>query len=59
MANFDTIICHHVYRERNGAADKLSKEGLELEQGVWKILETTDREHYEYYHRPFLDIRHA
>ena len=37
MEKFDTITCHHVYRERNSDANKLSKEGLRMEQGAWKI----------------------
>ena len=56
METFDSIIYRHVFRERNGEVDKLSKKRLELELGVWKILETTDREHYEYYHRNFMDL---
>ena len=56
METFDSIIYRHVFRERNGEVDKLSKKRLELELGVWKILETTDTEHYEYYPINFMDL---
>ena len=56
METFDSIIYQHVFRERNGEVDKLLKKRLELELGVWKILETTDTEHYEYYPINFMDL---
>ena len=32
-----------------------SKEGLNMEAGMWKFLELRDAEVYEFYHRPFID----
>ena len=57
MANFDSIICCHVYRERNAEADNLLNKGILTEQGTWKISETNGGEVYEFYHRPFLEPR--
>ena len=55
LSNFDVITCKHVYRERNEEAYRLSKAGLNLELGTWKILETKDAEVYDFFHRPFID----
>ena len=55
LSNFDSITFKHVYRERNEEADRLSKAGLNLAMGTWKILETKDTEVYEFFHRPFID----
>ena len=32
----------HVYRELNAIVDSLSKEGVQLEVGVWLVLESKD-----------------
>ena len=37
-------------------ADRLSKEGISLAWGTWKIRGKKETEVYEYYHRPFLDL---
>ena len=55
MANFDTIICRHVYMERNSEADKLSKKGVLMELGTYKILDPNAQYVCKYYHRPFID----
>lgn len=44
----------HINRERNSHADRLSKDGLNLEQGIWQVMEFQDDTSYEYYHRPFI-----
>ena len=36
---FDVITCRHVFRERNSEAERLSKEGLNMEVGTWLFLE--------------------
>ena len=35
--------------------DLASKEGLQLDTGVWKIKEWLDDVVFEYYHRPFIE----
>ena len=57
MENFDYITCCHVYREINTDVDRLSKNGLTMEHGPWKFLETRDAEVHEFYHRPFIDMQ--
>ena len=54
LANFESISFKHVYRERNMEANKLSKAGLNLQWGTWKIIEKKETEANEYYYRPFL-----
>ena len=39
LSNFESISFKHVYRERNMEADKISKIGLNLQWGTWKIIE--------------------
>ena len=56
LANFESISFKHVYRERNMEANKLSKAGLNLQWGTWKIIEKKETEANEYYRRPFLDL---
>lgn len=31
--------CNHIYRERNMEVENLSKEGLNMDQGLWNIIE--------------------
>ena len=37
LSSFDFITCKHVYRERNKEAERISKAGLNLAMGTWKI----------------------
>jgi len=53
---FDHISFLHVYREQNRRADKLSKEALGLDLGIWQIEHITEQGAYGYYHRPFHEI---
>ena len=53
---FNLISFTHVYRERNGVADRLSKEATQLEYGIWKILYQTPVGTFRYYHRPFHEV---
>ena len=39
MEKFETITCRHVYREIYSKEDKVSKEGLRMEQGTWNLTE--------------------
>ena len=39
LADFDFLSLKHVYKERNMEADRLSKEGISLAWGTWKITE--------------------
>ena len=52
---FNYISFTHVYRERNGVADRLSKEASQLPFGCWKILEQDLAGSYSYFHRPFIE----
>ena len=56
LSFFESISFKHVYREHNEEVDKLSKAGLNLQQGHWKILEVKDSEATAYPHRPFLHL---
>ena len=56
MDSFDLITCAHVYRENNCQADSASKEGLQLDAGVWKVKEWLENSIFEYYHRPFIEV---
>ena len=55
MDSFDVITCTHVYRENNCQVDSASKEGLQLDAGVWKIKERLEDPVFEYYHHPFIE----
>lgn len=54
-AHFDSITCRHVYRERNTAADRLSKQGLTMDFGTWKFVESRGVDVYEFFHRTFIE----
>ena len=55
LSFFESISFTHVYRERNKEVDMLSKKGLTLHWGEWKILETQDSKATEYPHMPFIN----
>jgi hypothetical protein len=55
LDTFDSASLQHVYTERNKVADKLSKEGVQLDFGRWMIIEDKEGTHYEYFHRPFIE----
>jgi len=48
-----SISLHHIFRERNDQGDGLSKEGLMLDSGSWKIWEEVDGIASKYVHRSF------
>jgi len=52
---FDTFDCRHIYRANNEKADLASKKGLQLDMGIWRVVEFRDGGFYEYYHRPFVE----
>jgi len=52
---FDSFDCRHIYRENNQKADFASKKGLQMDMGIWRIVEFQDGETFEYYHRPFIE----
>jgi ribonuclease HI len=52
---FTNLSFKHVYRERNGEADSLSKEGTSMAHGQWHIIELLDGQSQEHYHRPFIE----
>ena len=58
LSFFESISFKHVYRERNADGDKLSKAGLTLQWGEWKIVEIKDSEALDYPHRPFIILPH-
>ena len=55
LRNFDSFSYRHVYMERNVKANELSKKGLSIPHGQWKIVEYQNDTFHEYYHRPFID----
>jgi len=55
-SSFDSFACKHIFSERKTTADILSKEAGNRDLGIWMIREQRDGEHYQYYHRPFMDI---
>lgn len=56
ITSFDTFTCHHIFKERNADADKLSKEAAHKPSGTWMIQEHREGNFYQYYHQPFMDI---
>ena len=54
---FNQIYFTHVYRERNGVADQLSKEASQrhIDFGLCKITEHSHVGSSSYYHRPFFE----
>jgi hypothetical protein len=52
--DFNCIFFHHVYGERNVDVDRLSKDGLHLDAGVWIIQEKVEGQSTEYFHYPFI-----
>jgi len=56
ISPFDSFTCKHIFMERNGVADSLSKKVAIGEPGISMIWEMHDGEHYQYYHRLFMDI---
>jgi len=53
--DFAHFSCKHIYRERNMEAYKLFKEGLLLDRGLWQVTKFHGPNHFEFYHRPFID----
>ena len=56
LANFESLSLKHLYKEGNMEADRLSKAGINLEWGSWKITEIKEIEASEFYHGPFLNL---
>ena len=52
---FDNISCSHIYRERNQMEDKLSKEAMQLDFGLWHVTEHILDGSQGCYHQPFHD----
>jgi hypothetical protein len=52
--HFSHITFDHVFRERNQEANSLSKAGLELDHGSWKIKEEAQDDTIEYFHESWL-----
>ena len=52
---FNHLSFTHVYRERNGVADQLSKEAIQwhIDYGVWRISVHASVGSFSYYHRSF------
>ena len=46
-----SVSTKHVHRKRN--SDKLAKDGTSMQNGVWYINESLNREYKGYYHAPF------
>jgi hypothetical protein len=58
VSSFDTLVFHHVFREKNMVANQLSKEGVRLGHGKWLIIEENRGTIYEFYHRHFIEEKH-
>jgi hypothetical protein len=56
LASYESYYVRHVYTERNIATDVLSKESLQLDFGQWQIEEVREGTHFEFYHRPFINM---
>ena len=56
LQHLNTFTCRHVYRENNKEADKASKEGLRLAEGIWLVKEMVNGRQQAFYHRPFIDL---
>jgi len=54
-AQFNSIICQHIYMEHNEATDKLTKEATTQPRGLWMIQEQHGTDQYQYYHQPYID----
>lgn len=54
--NFSFLTCNHIYRERNTTYANLSKEGLNMNQGLWNIIEQRDAQVYEFFLRAYRDF---
>ena len=52
---FDRISFSHVFKERNGLVDRISKEETQLPLGSWWVKEHSQGHIYRHYHRPFID----
>ena len=57
--HFNYLAFNHIFRERNRVADRLSKEALQLDYGIWRIHIFAPTGVYSYYHRPFHDVLNA
>eukprot|EP00253_Pinus_taeda_P027841 PITA_27841 len=55
---FNNISCLHIYREHNENADRLSKEAMLMDRGVWEVTEVHGQQEFKYYHRPYIDQRY-
>lgn len=42
-------------QERNNDVDQFSKEGIQLNQGLWSIEEVLNDDHYRLFHQLFMD----
>jgi hypothetical protein len=54
QSSFSHITISHVYREKNMEADRLSKDGLELQEGTWEIRESLQGQLTSYLHESWL-----
>ena len=54
-SQFDSVICRHIYRERNQISNILSKEVAQQHFGTYMIQEQLRQDYYQYFHRPFID----
>jgi hypothetical protein len=43
--------------DKNLVADSFSKEGLQLSQGQWNIIESKGEDTNAFYHRPFIEYQ--
>ena len=56
LLRYNSFSCRHVYRENNKEADKASKEGLQLEEGILLVKEFSNGSLQAFYHRPFIEL---
>ena len=55
VEDFDSFSRCHVCKERNAEVNQLSKKGVNIPHGQWKIIKHQNGTFYEYYHRPFIE----
>jgi hypothetical protein len=54
LPTFSQIYFSHIYRDKNMIADKLSKVGLELDQGIWMVTIQQEGNTMEYEHESWI-----
>jgi ribonuclease HI len=54
QSTFSHISFSHVYRDKNIEADRLSKQGLELQEGTWEVFESNQGQLSSHFHESWI-----